>query len=344
MFGKAFKLKAVVFNGKKVVLKEVTKPFLDRNQVLVRVRAVGICGTDLAITEGKISTSIPIILGHEFAGEVIDEKTDLDISWIGRRVTSEINTNICHKCYFCKRNVYSQCLERKALGIHINGAMADYLAIDVNLLHEIPNSVSYEEATFIEPLAAAYQTFEMMPIDIDDRMIAIFGMGKLGLLLLQIAKNKGLETTVVNGSEKKLELARQLGADHLINRHDNVDVSSIIKNLGNNGVDIVVDASGSPRALKDVISSCRSRGKIHIKSTHGVLTPINITEMVQKEITLYTSRCGPFRKAIQGLESKKIVVTPLISQTYPLERVEEAFDYYKKSKNAIRVLLTNNSK
>ncbi|MFW9904942.1 MAG: zinc-binding dehydrogenase [Candidatus Thorarchaeota archaeon] len=333
-------MKAAVFNGKKVVLKEVPKPFIDKNQVLIRVQAVGICGTDLAIVEGTISTPIPIILGHEFAGDVIDEKTDSDISWIGKRITAEINTNICHQCYFCKRNVHTQCLERKALGIHINGAMADYLAIDVNLLHELPPSVSYEEATFIEPLAAAYQTFEMMPIDSDDRMIAIFGMGKLGLLLLQIAKNKGLETIVVDGSEKKLALARQLGADHLINRHDNVDISRIIKNMCDNGADIVVDTSGSPQALKDIVLSCRSRGKIHIKSTHGVLTPINITKLVQQEITLYTSRCGPFGKAIQGLESEKIKVNPLISQTYPLEKVEEAFKSYRKNRDHIRTIVT----
>jgi threonine dehydrogenase-like Zn-dependent dehydrogenase len=336
-------LKAAVFNGKEVVLREVPKPFLHKNQVLIRVRAVGICGTDLAIVEGKISTPVPIILGHEFAGEVVNEKTDSDISWIGQRVTSEINTNICQQCFFCKRNIHTQCLERKALGIHIDGAMADYIAIDVNLLHKIPASVSYEEATFIEPLAAAYQTFEMMPIGDDDRLVAIFGMGKLGLLLLQIAKNKGLETIVVSGSGKKLELARQFGADHLINRHDNVDIPRIIKKLSDNGADIVVDTSGSPQALKDVVSSCRIRGKIHVKSTHGVPTPINITEMVQKEVTLYTSRCGPFEKAIQGLESEKIKVTPLISQSYPLERVEEAFEYYKKSKNVIRVTLSNNS-
>lgn len=337
-----FKLKAAVFDGKKVVLKEVPKPFPNRNQVLIRVRAVGICGTDLAIVKGKIPTPIPIILGHEFAGEVVRDYTDSNISWIGQRVTAEINTNICSQCFFCKRNIHTQCLERKALGIHINGAMADYLIIDVNLLHKIPDSVTNEEATFIEPLAAAYQTFEMMPIDIDDHVIAIFGMGKLGLLLLQIAKKKGIKTIVVDGSEKKLELAQQLGADHLINRHDNVDVAQIIKDMSDGGVDIVVDASGSPQALKEIVSSCRSRGKMHIKSTHGEPTLINLTEMVQREITLYTSRCGPFKKAIHGLESQKIKVAPLISQIYPLEKVEEAFDYYEKNRNAIRVLLTNN--
>lgn len=334
-------MKAAVFDGKKVVLKEVPKPFPDRNQVLIRARAVGICGTDLAIVKGKIPTPIPIILGHEFAGEVVNDCTDSNISWIGQRVTAEINTNICGQCFFCKQNIYSQCLERKALGIHINGAMADYITIDVNLLHKIPDSVTNEEATFIEPLAAAYQTFEMMPLNIDDQIIAIFGMGKLGLLLLQIAKKKGLETIVVDGSEKKLELARHLGAVHLINRHNNVDVAQTIKDMSDGGADIVVDASGSPQVLQEIVLSCRSRGKIHIKSTHGDPTLINLTEMVQKEITLYTSRCGPFKKAIDALKSKNIVVEKLNTHIYSLEQVEEVFNSYGNNKDHIRTILTN---
>ncbi len=336
-----FKLKAAVFNGKKIILKEVPKPLPEENQVLIRVRAVGICGTDLAIVKRKILTPIPIIPGHEFAGEVVVDKSDSDISWIGQRVTAEINTNICGQCYFCKQDIHTQCLERKALGIHINGAMADYLAINVNLLHKIPDSVSYEEATFIEPLAAAYQTFEMMSIDNDDRIIAIFGMGKLGLLLLQIAKRKGLETIVVDGSEKKLELAQQLGADYLINRHDNVDVPRIIKNISEVGADIVIDASGSPQALKNIVSSCRSRGKIHIKSTHGEPTHINLTEMVQREITLYTSRCGPFKEAIDALKSNYVFVGKLNTHIYSLEQVEQIFYTYGNNKDHIRTILTN---
>ncbi|MFX1515211.1 MAG: zinc-binding dehydrogenase [Promethearchaeota archaeon] len=334
-------MKAAVFNGAKVILKEVPNPFPKENQVLIHVRAVGICGTDLAVVKRKISTPIPIIPGHEFSGEVVGSETDSDISWIGQKVTAEINTNICHQCCYCKQNLFSQCLERKALGIHINGAMAEYLAIDSTLLHRIPDSVSYEEATFIEPLAAAYQTFEMMPVNHEDRVVAIFGMGKLGLLLLQIIKSKGFETIVVDGSEKKLELARQLGAAHLINRHDTTDVSLLIKEVSVGGADIVVDASGNPQALNDIISSCRSRGKIHIKSTHGESPLINLTEMVQREITLYTSRCGPFKKAIDALKSNSVKVNRLITHIYSLEQVEQAFNSYGKKKHHIHTLIIN---
>ncbi|MFX1513119.1 MAG: zinc-binding dehydrogenase [Promethearchaeota archaeon] len=333
-------MKAVVFDGRNLTLKELSKPSPAANQVLIQVRAVGICGTDRAIAKGDLKTPVPLVLGHEFAGEVIAEKSDTDITWLKKRVTSEINTNSCGKCFFCDRNIPTQCPERKALGIHTNGVMADYIALDSSLLHEVPKSISFNEATFIEPLAAAYQTFETMPLETDDRLLVIFGMGKLGLLLLQVAKTKGLEIIAIDGSNKKLTLARQLGASHVVNRHRYDSVSQAILDIGKMA-DIVVDATGNPKVLNEIISSCRSRGKLHIKSTHGAPTTINLTEMVQREITLYTSRCGPFEKAIQGLKSQQIKVNDLITQIYPLEKALEAFESDGKNRDNIGTILIN---
>lgn len=336
-------MRAAVFDGNNIFLKEVLDPIPSENQILIHVRAVGICSTDLAIVNRKLPVPVPLILGHEFAGEVISVGSKVDSVWINQRVTAEINTNICGKCLFCQRGIPTQCSERKALGIHVNGALAEYIVVESYLLHEIPDSISYIDATFIEPLAAAYQTFETMPLNPDDKTIAIFGMGKLGLLILQIARSKGLEVIAVSGSKKKLDLAYQFGAIETINRHKEKNIAKTILEMTETyGADIVVDATGNPEIMNLVMSSCRSRGKIHIKSTHGVLSSINITDLVQREITIYTSRCGPFSKAIQGLNSREIKVNTLISQVYPLEKVEEAFEYYEKNKNAIRVILTNN--
>ena len=141
-----------------MILKEVPNPVPSKNQVLIHVRSVGICGTDISIVNGNISTPVPLILGHEFSGDVISVTSEADKSWINQRVTAEINTSICGKCHFCQRNIPTHCTERKALGVHVNGALAEYIVVDSNLLHRIPDSISYNDATFIEPLAAAYQT------------------------------------------------------------------------------------------------------------------------------------------------------------------------------------------
>jgi len=333
-------MKAAIFNGEKIEIVQIPKPKPNESQVLIRVRAAGICGTDIAIVKGNLTIPKPLILGHEFAGEVVDAGQNVDSSWIGKRVVSEINSNIDNICYYCMRGIFTQCISRKALGIDIDGAFAEYIAVESYLLHEIPSSLSYEEATFIEPLAAAYQTFETMPLDKDDKTIAIFGLGKLGLLITQVALSKGLDLIVVDGSDKKLELAKKYGAKSCLNRLKTEDIVQEIKNYTNQlGADIVIDASGDPTALKYVIDSCRTRGKIHIKSTHGLETPINLTDIVVRELTLYSSRCGPFSKAIQGLNCGQIKVNELISERRQLDDIEQAFESYQKNRDHVKTIV-----
>ncbi|MBA7657669.1 D-arabitol-phosphate dehydrogenase [subsurface metagenome] len=330
-------MKAAVFDGKEIKIKEVPKPLPTNSQALISIRATGVCGTDIAIIKGHLPTPTPLILGHEFAGEVVEVGNDVDLSWIGKRVTSEINSNIDFDCFYCKREIFTQCTSRKALGIDIDGAFAEFIAVESYLLHEFPEPISYEDATFIEPLASAFQ---MMPLEHDDRTIAIFGLGKLGLLISQVAKMNGLDLIVVDGSEKKLALAKKYGASYVLNRLKIKDIPKAIQDLTNNlGADIVIDASGNPDALQDIVASCRIRGKLHMKSTHGLATPINLTDIVVRELTLYSSRCGPFEKAIEGLKSGKIHVKELISEVYPLDEIKEAFASYEKSRENIKTII-----
>jgi alcohol dehydrogenase len=333
-------MKAAVFDGTEINVKDVPKPILKDSQVLISVKAVGICGTDLAIVKGNLPTPTPIILGHEFTGEVIELGKKVDPSWLGKRVTSEINSNVDYNCYFCKHGMYTQCTSRKALGIDIDGGLGEYIAVEEYLLHEIPKNISYQDATFIEPLAAAYQTFETMRIEKDDKILAIFGQGKLGLLILQVAIQNKLDIIVIDGSNEKLFLAKKFGASHIINRLKTTDIVKVIQDITNGlGADIVIDTTGNPDALKNVIASCRTRGKIHLKSTHGFDTPINLTDIVVRELTLYSSRCGPFEKAIKGLKSGKIQVKDLISKEFSLKDIKKAFASYEKSRDHIKTIV-----
>ena len=333
-------MKTAVFDGNTITIKNVSDPKIKDSQVLVRIKAVGICGTDLAIVSGNLPTPTPIILGHEFVGEIVKLGKDVDKSWLNKRVTSEINSNIDFDCYYCKRGLFTQCISRKAIGIDIDGAFAEYIALESYLLHEVPDSISSDDATFIEPLAAAYQTFEMMPLDQNDKIMAIFGQGKLGLLITQVALLKGLTLIVIDGSDKKLNLSKLYGAQHTINRLKCRDIPKEIKNITEGlGADVVVDTTGNPNVLDDIISSCRTRGKIHIKSTHGLDAPINLTEIVVRELTLYSSRCGPFDKAIEGLISKRISVKELISKIYELEEIIKAFESYNYNHDHIKTII-----
>jgi len=135
-------------------------------------------------------------------------------------------------------------------------------------------------------------------------------------------------------------LANKYGANYLINRFEVKNITNEIKGLTENlGADIVVDTTGNPEALIDVVASCKTRGKIHIKSTHGLRTPINLTDIVVREITVYSSRCGPFDKAIEGLSSGDVKVKSLISKLYDLEKIRKAFAAYNEDPDFIKAVI-----
>jgi alcohol dehydrogenase len=333
-------MKAAVFDGENLTIKDVRDPRINETQVLVEVKSVGLCGTDIAIIKKTLPVPTPLILGHEFSGIVIKVGDKVDTKWLNKRVTAEINSNIDFNCYYCKEGNHSQCVSRKAIGIDIDGALAEYIKVESYTLHEIPDSLSYDQGTFIEPLAAAYQIFETMSLDPKDETMVLFGLGKLGLLITQLALSKGIRLIVVDSSHKKLTLAKKLGAQKLINRFDGPNTVNRIKNLTNGiGADVVIDATGNPLALKDVLASCRTLGKVHLKSTHGIDTPINLTDVIVRELTLYTSRCGPFDKAIEGLETGKIKVDKLISKKLSLKDIDKAIDFNNINQDHIKTII-----
>ena len=201
--------------------------------------------------------------------------------------------------------------------------------------------MSYDQATFIEPLAAAYQTYETMPVDTNDRTVALFGLGKLGLLLLQVTKKIGLDVIAIDGSEEKLHLVRQLGVNNIINYRQNttVTVTREIRSITDGiGADIVIDATGNPDCLRFAIPSCRPMGKIHIKSTYKTV-PIDFRDLVMNEKTVYTSRCGPFEKAIDGLKIGFINTEIIKTRFYSLDDIENEFICDSKSNHHIRTVI-----
>ncbi|MGQ4891549.1 MAG: zinc-dependent alcohol dehydrogenase [Candidatus Njordarchaeia archaeon] len=330
-------MRAAVLTKKGFEVKDVPVPQVGENDVLIRVMSAGICGTDLAIYKGSYRIELPRILGHEFAGVVEKVGENVEGLDVGERVTSEINVT-CGKCYYCTHGMRTHCIHRKAIGISRDGAFAEYVVVPAENVHRLPQNIDFDQGTFVEPLAAAIQTFEMTPIN-KGNTVAIYGSGKMGLLILQVAKVFGAGKVIVIGrTNSKLELAKSLGADDVINV-ENVDpVKAVREETGGIGADIVVEATGNPTVLNNAIRMTRSRGIISVKSTHGLNVSLNLTEIVVRELRIQGSRCGNFKKSIEMLEKNKIQVKPLISAIYTLEKIEKAFKTALK-KETIKIVL-----
>ncbi len=325
---------AAIYNGKNLELREdFDIPKLKENEALLKVKACGICGTDLSILKGSYKIPSPRILGHEFSGVVSEIGKKVSGIEVGDRVTAEINIT-CGNCYFCKSEQSTQCLSARAIGIYEDGAFAKYIKVPAENLHNI-HDIPFDEATFIEPLAAAIQTFQMTPLQEEDTKIVILGAGKLGLLILQVVKNLGRDAIMVGRSH--LELAKKLGAELAI-QADKEAVKRIMDET-KIGADVVIEATGNPEAMDLAISMVRNRGTINLKSTPGIRSMTDLTQIVVRELRVQGSRCGSFLPAIKMLEEKKVQVKELISKTFPLTQIHEAVDAATKSENIKIIVL-----
>ncbi len=273
---------------------------------LVRVTRAGICNTDLELIKGYMGfAGVP---GHEFAGVVEGG------AWDGRRVAGEINL-ACGECPTCRAGLPTQCPNRTTLGIdRHDGAFADYLTLPLENLHPLPDSVSDDQAVFIEPLAAGLQTLHLTHISPHDR-VALLGAGKLGLLTAQVVALTGCNLTVVARHERQFGLLRKWGIE-----------AAGPGVLPPRSADVVIDCTGTAQGFADALTLVRPRGVIHLKSTYHGLPEADLTRAVVDEVQVHTSRCGPFEAAIRLLARGLIDTEPLIEARYPLDEGLAAFE------------------
>ena len=323
---------AVLIAPGKIELQEKNVPDLSPGEALIRIRYAGICGTDLALYSGSYQALLPMVPGHEFVGEVVDVGSQEDSEWVGSKVTAEIN-NTCiswdkqELCPACSTGIPNHCQRRTVLGIvGCDGVLAEMAKVPVRNLHVIPDTIPLHHAVFVEPLAAAIQTFELTPLS-PDQTVVVLGAGRLGVLVCKVAVLKGARVIAVSRSPYKLQLARKFGAHILLNACE-VDVREEVLSLTKGlGADVVVEATGSPDELNTAFELVRPRGTICLKSTPGGETHgFPLIRSVVDEIQVQGSRCGPFGKAIRLMARHKLDMDALISQAYPLSEVSSAFD------------------
>jgi len=306
-------VKATIFDGKHITLDK-NYPDPEFNETLVRVSLAGICGTDLEILDGYMQYNG--ILGHEFVG-VVEKSSNSDL--IGKRVVGEINAG-CGKCDSCVNGVERHCPSRTVLGIlKRNGAFAEFLSLPEKNLHVIPDSISDEQAVFVEPLAAAFEINEQVSLK-PEWNVAVVGDGRLAQLIIQVIKLTCSNITCFGKHEKKLEGLVQSG----------IKIKVGIESTDEQLFDLVIEATGSNSGFSDTMKLVKPRGTVILKSTIASRENLDLTPTIINEITLIGSRCGLFKPAIEALASGKISVNSMIDSTFSLEKFEDAIIYAKK--------------
>lgn len=313
-------MRALVLDGSEVRLQtDYAEPVAGTGETIVRVLRAGICETDLQLLQGYMG--FQGVLGHEFVG--VAETGPL----AGKRVVGEINC-ACDDCPTCAAGLRTHCPKRTVIGIlNHDGAFADRLVVpDINL-HQVPESVSTDAATLVEPLAAAFQIPAQLEFTGEERVV-VLGDGRLGNLCAQVLDTLGCRVTVVGKHREKLERLERLGiAGALLDEY-----------AAKRAADVVVDCTGSPSGLPTACELVRPRGTIVLKTTVAGEQTLALAPLVIDEIRVVGSRCGPFDKAIDALEQGAIDVESLITARFSLDDAEAALKTARQS-DQLKVLL-----
>jgi threonine dehydrogenase-like Zn-dependent dehydrogenase len=307
-------MKSVFFDGQLRVL-ETSKPAATGNECLIRLLKAGICNTDIEITRGYMG--FRGVLGHEFVGIVEESVNPI---WIGKRVVGEINAG-CGQCDYCRNKMRRHCPNRSVLGIlNRDGVFREYFTLPEENLHLVIDSISNDDAIFVEPVAAACEILDQIKLPPTHR-VAVIGDGKLGLLIAMVLALQPIHLTLIGKHPEKMELVK--GPTIKIAELAGVEKTS-------KEFEVVIDATGSPQGWELAHKLVKPRGTIVLKSTFREKISFNPAPLVVDEITLMGSRCGRFESALQLLREKKIKPSRLLHQTLPLESAIESFELAQK--------------
>lgn len=294
-------------------------PSVPDDATRVHVIQAGICETDLQLVAGYMGFSgVP---GHEFVG--IAESGP----FAGQRVVGEINCN-CHQCEFCQRGLGNHCPHRSVIGIlNQDGAFADSLLVPHANLHRVPDDMSNDLATLVEPVAAALQIAEQVDLTPEMRAIVV-GDGRLGNLCAQALKHQVKDVCVVGKHPEKLQSFETLG----------ITTCLLDAIPGDLSADLVVDCAGSNSGLQTALSLVRPRGTVVMKTTVAQEHQLALASIVIDEITVVGSRCGPFAKAINAIVQQQFQLDDFVTARFPLRDFENAFRRAVE-KDALKVIL-----
>ena len=320
-------MKALVLSAyNQLDLTDMPVPQYATDELLIRIRACGICGSDVHGFDGSTGRRIPpIVMGHEAAGIVEAVGSDVPGFRPGDRVTFD-STVSCGLCFYCQRGQINLCDNREVVGVSTPlfrrmGAFAEYVAVPARICYHLPESMPFAHAALIEAVSVAVHGVALTPIERGDSVIVV-GAGMIGLLTLQAALHAGAGSAiVVDLDDSRLALARQMGATHTINSSTGDAVAQIVALTHDRGADCALECVGATAPIKLAIESVRKGGAVTLIGNVSPAAEIPLQSVVSRQIRLQGScaSSGEYRECIWLMSSGVIKVDPLISAVAPLE-------------------------
>jgi len=326
---------------------DMPEPEIGPDDVLVRVRACGICGSDVHGLDGTTGRRIPpLVMGHEAAGEVVRAGTNVKDMKPGDRVTFD-STVYCGKCQFCLRGDHNLCDDREVLGVspgpyRRHGAFAEFVSVPRRIMYHLPANLSYEQAAMIEAVSVAVHAVNLTPITLGDTAVVV-GSGMIGLLVIQAARHAGCSRIiVVDPDDDRLERAMKAGGTDKVNPKSVNAVETIRALTGGVGADVALECVGATEPIVTAIEGVRKGGAVTLVGNVSPKIEFPLQSVVSRQIRVQGSCAsnGEYPACIEMMSRGAIQVDTLISAVAPLAEGASWFDrLYRHEPNLMKVIL-----
>ncbi len=318
---------AIVYGVNDLRIEEVPKPeIVNKDDVLLKIKAVGICGSDVHILHGANPfATFPRIMGHEFVGEVEAVGSAVKSVKVGDHIVVEPIT-YCGKCYACRKGMPNVCEQLKVSGVHVDGGMREYVVIPEKQAHIIKKDVPWEVAVLAEPYTIAGNVTMRTQVGAGDTVV-IQGAGPIGITILRMAKVKGASVLVTDMVDEKLEFAKANGADVVVNPGKENLVEAVSKWTNGEMANIVIDAACTPKTFEICYDLVSVAGTIGVLSMSTVPSNIPAIHFMKKQLTVVGSRLQAYQFApvIRLIEAKKLGNDDLVTHKFKFEDIKNAF-------------------
>ena len=319
----------VVETPGKIAVVEREIPAIKENQVLVKVKAAGICGSDVHIFHGKNAfATYPRVVGHEFAGEIAKVGDQAGDFAVGEHVVVDPVVS-CGHCYACRIGRHNVCTSLHVMGVHEDGGFQEYVAVNADQVYKLPADLPWEIAATVEPFSIGAQVAHRGRLSGDDTVL-ICGAGPIGLIILQVAKMKGARVDILDLEESRLEKAKELGADMIINGNTTDLVDAMKEFTDGLGFNLIYEATANAKILATCIRDLPSQaGRVVVLGFTTQELPIRQVDIMGRELEIIGTRLNNHRfpEVIDWFKAGSVKPQEIITHTFPFEKAAEAFQF-----------------
>ena len=315
---------------KEITFREVDIPEPGPDQVLVKIKRIGVCGSDIHVFHGMHPyTKYPVTQGHEVSGKIVKLGQYVSNLQVGQRVTIEPQV-FCGRCHPCLHGKYNLCENLKVMGFQTVGTASEYFAVDASKITPLPEGMSYNEGAMIEPLAVTVHAGKRFA-DMKGAKVAVLGAGPIGILLSQAVKALGAaEVMITDISEKRLELAKSVGADYAINTAKEDFGEALVACFGPDKADVIYDCAGNDITMNSAIQNARKGSTIILVAVFAKMANVDLAKLNDSELDLNTSmmyRHEDYVDALRFVNEGKIQLKPLESAHFAFKDYQKAYEY-----------------